>query len=827
MMKEEFTNSPLKEQTIKPGNSFSLRAKILMGIFLIVLLTVAAMGYFVFNRSQATNEFLLGQVSASVNQEIENRLATTVSREANTIHLFFATTSNVIKLFGNTTSALISNDKNINLDTNDWNAIEKLFQLPNGNWDNSNSEPSSIFIPARPAIRSDVAKTLVALKGLDDFTLSLLEENPDIIAIYFGGEQGQTVYFPNIDLAAIVPSDFDVTSRPWFVGATESPDFDTRTVWSAPYQDAALNGLVITGSIPVYDDSDTFRGVAAIDVLLNTVTAQVSSITVGRTGYGFLIDSQGRVIAMSEKGYADFNLTEAEMQSGDLENLSLLNRVPMDVFLVLTKMTSWQTDVRQVEINGVNRYVAYQPIPVVGYSLGIVISEDEVLQDYVDTITTVEDETRNTLISAVGVSLFILALAGLAAYGIGNSITAPLGKLTKAAEELAGGNLDIRADVTTNDEIGMLSSMLNDMTSTTQGLIATLEERVAERTETIEVRASQMQAVAEVGKSVAAQRDLDELLTRTTRIISDRFNYYHVGIFFLDQRGEYAILRASNSSGGAKMLERGHKLRVGQEGIVGTAAGTGEARIALDVGEDAVFFNNPDLPDTRSEMALPLIAGGETLGVLDIQSIEANVFSADDIPTLQLLAEQLAIAVQNARLLRNSQEALMLARKATRDISRENWRALLQDIEGLGFVSSLDGELAQVTKDSVTNTDRGILDGKKMLSEDQKTLSVPIRARGQTIGIMRLAKLPGSEIWTPDEIADVEQLSSQISNTLESARLYQEAQRRAAQEQAIGEITSAISASTNVDNILRSTVQALGHQLDDTEIVLELETDHD
>jgi GAF domain-containing protein/HAMP domain-containing protein len=598
-------------------------------------------------------------------------------------------------------------------------------------------------------------------------------------------------------------------------------------VWSAPYQDAALNGLVITGSIPVYDDNDSFRGVAAIDVLLNTVTQQVSSITVGRTGYGFLIDKQGRVIAMSEKGYADFNLTKTEMQSGDLENLSLLNRVPMDVFLVLTKMTSWQTGVRQVEINGVNRYVAYQPIPVVGYSLGIVISEDEVLQDFVDTINTVEDETRNTLISAVGVSMFILVLAALAAYAIGNSITAPLGKLTKAAEEVAGGNLDIRSDVTTNDEIGMLSSMLNDMTSTTQGLITTLEERVAERTKTVEVRASQTQAVAEVGKLVAAQRDLEELLTRTTHLISDRFNYYHVGIFLLDQQGEFAILRASNSSGGAKMLKRGHKLRVGREGIVGAATGTGEARIALDVGEDAVYFDNPDLPDTRSEMALPLIAGGETLGVLDIQSVESNAFSAEDIPTLQLLADQLSIAVQNARLLRDSQEALMLARKATGESSHENWRTLLQETGGLGFLSSLDGQLTQVTTDFDMNTNRGILEGQSMLSEDQTTLNVPIRVRGQTIATMRLVKPSGSTPWSPDEIADVEQLSNQISNTLESARLYQEAQRRAAQEQAIGEIASAISASTRMDNILRSTVQALGRQLDDTEIVLELETDHE
>ena len=130
------------------------------------------------------------------------------------------------------------------------------------------------------------------------------------------------------------------------------------------------------------------------------------------------------------------------------------------------------------------------------------------------------------------------------------------------------------------------------------------------------------------------------------------------------------------------MLARGHKLSVGTEGIVGTVAGTGQASIALDVGKDAVFFDNPDLPKTRSEMALPLNACGETLGVLDIQSTEANVFSEEDIPTLQVLADQLAIAVQNARLLRDSQEALMLAHKATGDTSQKGWQSLLRDVDG-------------------------------------------------------------------------------------------------------------------------------------------------
>lgn len=822
-------NEPLTPQVPKNNprqrGPFSLRAKILLGNFLIVLLTVAAMGIYIFYRSQTTNDFLVNQVSTSVNQEIENRLAATVSREANTTNLFFSTTRNAVELFGNTAGSLISKDRSTIIAVSEWNPFDKLSQLPGGSWDNANTEASSIFIPARPAIRDDLARELVALKGMDDFALSLLEKNPEIIAIYFGGMQGETVYYPNIDLAAIVPQDFDVTTRPWYIGATLSPDLDAKAVWSAPYQDAALNGLVITSSVPVYDESNVFRGVAAIDILLNTITQQVSSITIAQSGYGFLIDKEGRVIAMSDKGLADFNLTKEEMQSGDFDNLSLLKRVPLEVSEVLSKMTGGQTGVEQVVINGVNRYIAYQSIPYIEYSLGIVVPEDEVLQDFIATTATVEEETRKTLFSAAGVSLFLLSLAGLAAYAIGDSITAPLVKLTKAAEEVAEGNLDARADVTTDDEIGLLAKTLNSMASTAQGLILSLEERVAERTQSIERRVTQIQAVADVGKSVAAQRDLGDLLIRSSHLISDRFGFYHIGIFLLDARRKYAILRASNSNGGAKMLEREHKLSVGVEGIVGTVAGTGQARIALDVGEDAIYFNNPDLPKTRSEMALPMIAGGETLGVLDIQSVEANAFSEEDIPTLQVLADQLAIAVQNARLLLSSQEALMLARKTTGDISHSGWQSLLQDIDGLGYISLINGEVTQVSDDLDTTTQRALLEGESVLSADNRTLSMPVSVRGQIVATMRLVKPSASERWMPDEIEDIRALAAQISNTLDSARLYEDAQRRAARERAISEITTNIGSRTDVEAILRTTVSELGRQLSGTKVTVELSTE--
>jgi GAF domain-containing protein/HAMP domain-containing protein len=825
-MNENQTSITLNQNHTR-RRSVSLRTKILLGSLIIVLFSVAAMGYFVFYRLQSANEFLVNQFDLSVDREIEYRLAVLTANEANDISLFFSSMENVIETFGDTASSLLSKDASVVLEDENWNAYVELKQLPTGSWDNSNEEPASIFLPANVIIQDDLAKELVTLKGLDFFVKGLLNKNPDVIAIYFGGASGETVYYPNIDLATIVPPDFNITKRPWYLNALGQTHGGEKVVWSIPYQDAALHGLVITSSFPIFNEVGDFRGVAGLDVQLATVTEHVSNLAFGKTGYGFLIDSGGRLIAMPKQGLVDFNLTEEEIQNNDIENLSLINRVPLPVFEVLAKMTSGQTGIRLVEINGSNRYIAYKPIPIVDYSLGIVVSEEELLQDFVETNKIVEEETRQTIVNALQVILILLSVAGFASYGIGNSITAPLERLIKVAKQLASGNFAATVEVTTGDEIGILGDTLNHMSSTTQNLVTNLEELVVERTQVIEKRFAQIQAVAEVGKAVAAQRDLEELLNLTTQLINSRFGFYHIGIFLLDPRSEYAILVAANSSGGKKMLAREHKLKVGTEGIVGTVAGSGEARIALDVGEDAVYFDNPDLPQTRSEMALPLIAGGEVLGVLDVQSMEANAFSADDVPTLQILADQLAIAVQNARMLKDTQEALFAARKATGEKSQKGWQILFKEVGAAGYVGLSDGEIVRSTGKVDDYTKQVLSAGNHLASNDQHTINIPIILRSQIIGMLRLTKPPHTAPWTPEEISDMESLSDQISSTLESARLYNEAQRRAAIEQTIGEITSSIASATDTDQIIRETVTHLGKVLQDSDVTLRINTQWD
>jgi GAF domain-containing protein/anti-sigma regulatory factor (Ser/Thr protein kinase) len=172
-----------------------------------------------------------------------------------------------------------------------------------------------------------------------------------------------------------------------------------------------------------------------------------------------------------------------------------------------------------------------------------------------------------------------------------------------------------------------------------------------------ERRSRLLKAANRVGKEVASLLDLDQLLPQTVNIICEAYGLYYAGVFLLDEKGEYAVLRAGYGKAGKAMLAEGHKLRVGTDSMIGACVAMGEARIALDVGEERVHFKNPHLPHTRSEMALPLIYGGKTLGAVTIQSSEERAFSDDDITTLLTMAEHLAVAINNARLIEELKEA--------------------------------------------------------------------------------------------------------------------------------------------------------------------------
>jgi len=427
--------------------------------------------------------------------------------------------------------------------------------------------------------------------------------------------------------------------------------------------------------------------------------------------------------------------------------------------------------------------------------------------------------TRN-LIYQLSIALIISALIG------GSAILytlRPLVGLAKYADEVGKGNFDFQFDdKKLRGELAILSTSIKGFAANTQTSIALLENRVAERTQELEYRSKLLRAVADVGKAITSFRDLSELLQQATYLIHENFGYYHAGIFLLDEHKEYAVLSAANSEGGHRMLEKNHQLKVGETGIVGYVTQNAKARIALDVGTDAVYFDNPDLPKTRSEMALPLVIGGQVLGALDVQSTESQAFSEEDISTLQILAEQIAIAIQNANLFNESQKALEAASRSSAEISRGAWSKILQNQSRVGFIATPSDTIQVHSENLESNLAKAIETGDIILGNDGVTISVPIKVRDQIIGAIRLKKSEISEAWTQDETNLAIALSDQLSGALESARLYQESQQQAKRETLISDISARISAVSQTDAILRETVQELGQTLGNTSVTFQI-----
>jgi GAF domain-containing protein len=278
-----------------------------------------------------------------------------------------------------------------------------------------------------------------------------------------------------------------------------------------------------------------------------------------------------------------------------------------------------------------------------------------------------------------------------------------------------------------------------------------------------------------------------------------------VGIFLLDDTKKYALLKAVSSEGGKRMLERGHQLEVGAVGIVGFVSATGKPRIALDTGADAVYFNNPDLPETKSEVALPLMLGNDILGVLDVQSTTPNAFTEDDMETLSILANQVSVTIQNTRLYEENVIALENAEKAYQQLTGETWRRALMAQKLKGYV--YDGISSQpLTRQNVSG----------------HSISIPVNIRGQNVGALKLEALQADREWTDDELALLNAAAERAALALENARLLTQSQKSAAKERTIGEISAKISAQSDVDELLKIAAQELGRTLPGMNISVQL-----
>jgi len=342
------------------------------------------------------------------------------------------------------------------------------------------------------------------------------------------------------------------------------------------------------------------------------------------------------------------------------------------------------------------------------------------------------------------------------------------------------------------------AEQLRELQQTNQELMEIREnlERVDERTQELNRRSAQLEASTLVARSAAMVRDLHELLDSVVNQITERFGFYQAGIFLVDTAEKFVVMQAASSEGGKQMVKRGHKLEIGRQGVVGYAAYQKRPRIVQNVAADSAYVKSPELPTTRSEVALPLIVRNRVIGVLDIQSEEEQAFKFEDVYTLQTMADQVALAIDNTILLRESQAAIQQLEALTATNTGEVWKERLQKT-AKGYIYTPLGVAPLVGPLKAESDDRA------------KTILIPINLRGKTIGNIALKRTLSAATWVEAERDMVERVANQVALAVENARLLEESQRRAMREQKVNEFSNRFSRSLDVDALIQNAVREL------------------
>lgn len=412
-----------------------------------------------------------------------------------------------------------------------------------------------------------------------------------------------------------------------------------------------------------------------------------------------------------------------------------------------------------------------------------------------NTILARELEFRNRLIVIFIVALILIVIVG---FFSADYLARPIVGLRDAAKKISSGDFAYRiSKIPSTRELAELAIDFNKMTENLSGLINDLEQRVAARTADIERKTDQLRAAAFIARQTAEVHDLESLLDIVVRLVSDRFGFYHTGIFLINEAGDEALLQAASSEGGLRMIENGYAIGVGSLSTVGYVLSQKKSRIVFDVGSDAVLFNNPDLPMTRSQAALPLVVRSKILGVLDIHSDTPQAFSAEDIDVLQTLADQVAVAIENARLLDESQAAVTQLETLTADRTGEAWS---QELQNRGRV--------------FTYTPLG-LRAEKASIKNNHTINTAISLRGYKVGNISISRKE-DVAWNKTDEDFVLEVANQIGLAIDNIRLLEDATQRAKQEQTVGRLAARFGQSLDIDTLLQTAARELG-QLPDVE----------
>jgi GAF domain-containing protein/HAMP domain-containing protein len=379
-------------------------------------------------------------------------------------------------------------------------------------------------------------------------------------------------------------------------------------------------------------------------------------------------------------------------------------------------------------------------------------------------------------------------------------VTKPLTKLLTAIHEIRSGGTELapRVEIDSKDEIGELSSAFNAMALQLHDSINSLEDQVQART-------AELSLSMEVGQRAAAIRELAELLPTITEFIRQQFDLYHTQVYFIDSLGQNLVLEASTGKVGQALLARHHSLPIGPGSIVGQVAAEGQAIVVPDTTKSDIHKPNPLLPNTHSELAVPLIVEEQVIGVLDMQAIEPDTFTEHNRTVFEAMGTQLAIAIHSAQQWALAQEAQTRSEQALRQLTRQSWtETLATQRRNLGFTYDLSA-VKPVTS-----------------LEKNGGVTVPVVIQNQVIGQLAVQP-PEGKVLSADEQALLSAVSQQLAQKAENIRLFEETQQRATREQIARQIADKIRASRDIEMALKTAATELNKALGTAKAVVSLQ----
>lgn len=401
-------------------------------------------------------------------------------------------------------------------------------------------------------------------------------------------------------------------------------------------------------------------------------------------------------------------------------------------------------------------------------------------------------------------------------------VISPVDELVSVTHSVVRGDLNQRVQVRSDDEMGQLGESFNSMTEQIRNILGELEKRVANRTRSLEQRTAYLEASADVSRTAATVLEPRSLILQVVDLIKESFDLYYVGLFLVDERNEWCILQAGTGDPGQEMLDQRHRIKVG-EGMIGWCVANSQARIALDSGLDAVRFENPLLPGTRSECALPLRSRGQVLGAISVQSDKPSAFDENIITVLQTMADQIAVALDNAELITKAETALEAERRAFGEMSHQEWLKILGQTD-VGVLAS-DRIKGQTVSERWTAQMQEVRSTGKITHDGNDTIHIPIILREQILGVVRLRKQEGASSWTNKEINLMDSLVDQLETALEAARLYSDTQTQAKRERVTHEISDKLHRSLDIDSLMQTFLKEISTALGTPGAFIQLSTE--